>query len=249
MDPPSESTADADREAPVRPRPYPVVLHLTGVRCLVVGGGPVAARKAAGLVEAGADVTVVAPEPDPGVRALGVPGPRESGVVTVAARPYRSPEAADYRLVVTATGDPEVDRRVAEDAAAGGALVNRADTGGHDRGAPVGATVTLPAVLRDGPVTVAVSTDGASPAFARWLRDRLAASLDPGVGALAVLAEEARSAHRGAGSGAGAVDWSGAFDRVAPLVAAGRLDEARALLAQLVGGDPGVTPTSGGSAR
>ena len=249
MDSSPEPTTDEAPDAADRPHPYPVVLHLVGVRCLVVGAGPVAARRAAGLLEAGADVTVVAPGIGPGVRALGPSGPSGRGVLTVITRPYRSPEAADYRVVVTATGDPAVDHRVAEDAAAGGALVNRADSGADGPEGTAGTALLLPAVHRDGPVTIAVSTDGASPAFARWLRDRVAASLDPGLGDLAALAAAARARQVRTGTGADGVDWSGAFDRAAPLVAAGRVDEARELLDRLIGGDPGRTPASGGSGR
>ncbi len=203
-----------DRSAP----DYPVMLALAGRPCLVVGGGPVAARKAGGLVEVGAMVTVVTPRTSPPVEAL-----VEAGTVGLELRPYRDGEAARYDLVVTATGDPAVDASVVADAVAAGVLVNSAD---GDRPG----TVQLPAVLRRGPVTVAVATGGASPALARWLRDRIADSLPTALATVADLVEEARSEVRASGRSTDSVDWSGLLDRVVPLVEDGRIDEARGAL-------------------
>jgi siroheme synthase (precorrin-2 oxidase/ferrochelatase) len=90
--------------------------------------------------------------------------------------------------------------------------------------------VTLPAVHRIGPVTVAVSTGGSSPALARWLRDRIAVVVGPEMATLAKIVDEGRQAVLEAGGTVGAVDWPGVFDDLEPLVADGRLDEARSLL-------------------
>jgi siroheme synthase-like protein len=253
MDP----TPDDDNRNPAsrpegQPRPYPVVLHLDGAACLVVGAGPVAARRARGLLEAGAAVTVVAPVIGDGVLALTGAGPRSCGSLTVEVRRYASPEASGFGLVVTATGDPDVDDTVAADALAGGALVNRADPAGRGAGggAPATGTVLLPAVHRDGPVTVAVSTDGTGPALARWIRDRVAAGLDgTDVAALAGLVGEARAELLAPGRRGTPFDWPDALDRVAPLVAAGRVDEARALLHDLVATAQGGTPPQGRQRR
>ncbi len=223
---------------PPDPRPddqpdFPVVLRLAGCRCLVVGGGPVAARKAQVLVEAGAQVTVVAPRAVDTLAALASAGPARlravppsggAGSLDLQRRSYEQGEAAGYVLVVAATGRPEVDRAVVGDAVGAGVMVNSAD-----RASP--GTIQLPAVHRDGRVTVAVSTGGASPALARWLRDRIAGSLPPGVAQMATLVDEARTAMRDAGRPTGSVDWTAILDdQVAPLVAAGRTDEARAVL-------------------
>jgi uroporphyrin-III C-methyltransferase/precorrin-2 dehydrogenase/sirohydrochlorin ferrochelatase len=202
---------------------------MSGRPCLVVGGGPVAARKLVVLVEAGAVVTVVAPET---VAAIDTAASGPGAPVTVERRPYRHGEAAGYALVVAATGDPRVDDRVEDDARGAGVMVNRAGGGraGADGGGR-GGTVQLPAVLRRGPVTVAVGTGGTSPALARWLRDRIAASLPDRLEAVTMLLEEARGKLRAAGRTTDSVDWAALLDRtVLPLVEAGRIDEARTAL-------------------
>ncbi|HEY3941925.1 MAG TPA: bifunctional precorrin-2 dehydrogenase/sirohydrochlorin ferrochelatase [Acidimicrobiales bacterium] len=210
---------------------YPVVLRVEGRPCLVVGGGPVAARKAAGLLGCGAVVTLVAPRVDPSVDALR-PGPAgagaqspTAGALTVERRPYRHGEAAGFQLVVTATGLPAVDAAVAEDATAAGIWVNSADDAEH-------CTFLLPSVHREGPVSVAVSTGGSSPALATWLRSQIATALGGGIGPLAVLLAATRRRLRAGGQGTASVDWAALLEGPLPgLVRDGRLEEAQALLA------------------
>ncbi len=200
-------------------RPYPVVLSLAGRACLVVGGGPVGVRRAEGLLESGALVTVVALRADPALAPLA-----DTGAIVLEERAYRPGEAAHYEFVVTATGDPSVDAAVLGDASAAGVLVNSADT---DRPG----TVQLPAVIRRGTVTVAVATGGASPALAGWLADRIAASLPPRLATVAALVEEARATLRASGRPTGSVAWGDLIDSVVlPLVENDRIDEARVAL-------------------
>jgi siroheme synthase-like protein len=141
---------------------YPVMLELRDRPVLVVGGGPVAARKIEGLVAAGAVVTVIAPR--------FVDDVLESGAATIVKRPYEPADVAGQVLVFTATDDPVVNAQVSRDATAAGIFVNSADD-------PDNCTAVLPAVLRRGPVVVSVSTSGSSPALAGWLRDRVAAEV------------------------------------------------------------------------
>ncbi len=101
-------------------------------------------------------------------------------------RPYGRGDASGFRLVVTATGNPEVDGAVYADAEAAGVWVNSADDRAHS-------SFILPAVHRDGAVTVSVSTGGLSPALASWLRTRLAAQCGDGLGTLAQLLGDAAS--------------------------------------------------------
>jgi precorrin-2 dehydrogenase / sirohydrochlorin ferrochelatase len=208
--------------APVAPL-YPVSLVVTDRPCLVVGGGPVATRKVDALLACGARVTVVATEVAEAIRSM-------AGQLTVEERPYRSPEAATYRLVVTATGVPEVDRAVAADAEAAGVWVNSADDVDN-------CSFTLPAVHRQGPVTVAVSTGGASPALAGWLRSRVAEAIGPDVAVLAELLGEARRRLKASGVSTESIEWTAVLDQqVVPLVRQGRIEEARAVLERLAPG-------------
>jgi len=197
---------------------YPVSLDVAGRPCLVVGGGPVAAHKARALVACGAAVTVVAPEWSTEMMDLG------PALHALEQRPYRQGEAATFRLVVTATGRPEVDGAVAADAEAAGIWVNSAD----DR---ANCSFILPAVHRDGPVTVSVSTSGTSPALASWLRTRLAQASGAHVGVLAELLGETRHRLIEAQLASGAIDWAGLLDGPLPeLVRAGDLEGAQVLL-------------------
>jgi precorrin-2 dehydrogenase/sirohydrochlorin ferrochelatase len=142
-------------------RLFPAMLNVQGKRCLIVGGGAVAQRRARALLDAGANVVVVSPDVRPGLAAL----PLE-----LRQRPYRADDAAGAALVVIATDDPEVNRSAARDAQTVGALVNRAD-------APEEGHFTVPAHSHHGPITLAVSTGGASSSAAVAIRDHLAEGL------------------------------------------------------------------------
>jgi siroheme synthase-like protein len=215
---------------------YPVGLVLGGRRCLVVGGGRVAARKIASLLQCGATITVVAPEVHEALGLLAEAGAIEAidgPPLDVQLRPYRPGEAAGYHLVVTATGDGEVDALVHRDAEEAGGWVNSADDPAH-------CSFVLPAVWRAGPVSVAVSTNGNSPALAAWLREQLAEILGPGVGTLAELLGEARRRLQDQGRSTEEVDWEALLKGSLPeLVRQGRLTEARAQLDAVIEGGPG----------
>ena len=223
---------------------YPVALVVEGRRCLVVGGGPIATHKAEGLLGCRALVTVVAPRITDRLRLLGhgpapasaggaaptmadragQPAAPPTGSMVLEERPYRSGEAAGYRLVITATGDPDVDREVAKDAEAAGVWVNSADDADN-------CTFLLPAVHRDGDVTLAVSTGGASPALAGWLRDAAACAIGNEAGGMAVLLDEARRRLRAEGRSTESIDWSAILSGpFVDLVRSGRIDEARTVL-------------------
>jgi precorrin-2 dehydrogenase / sirohydrochlorin ferrochelatase len=222
---------------PATPAPvgvYPVGLLVAGRKCLVVGGGIVAARKVAGLLACGATVTVVAPEVHEAIASLtadGILGAITGDPLDVHLRPYRAGEAAGYRFVVSATGVPEVDSAVHRDAEAAGVWVNSADDPAH-------CSAILPAVLRRGMVSVAVSTSGSSPALASWIRDRLSASLGPELDELARILGEGRAALVADGRSTASVDWRALLDGDLPdLVATGRLEEARALVDGAIRGE------------
>lgn len=198
---------------------YPISLDVAGRACLVVGGGRVAARKARTLLDCGALVTVVAPSLGPEMEAL------TEELHVVERRAYAGGDAARFRLVVTATGRPEVDSAVHDDAEAAKVWVNSADDRAHS-------SFILPAVYRDGPVTVAVSTGGLSPALSAWLRDRLATECGEGMGALAQLIGEARARLLRAGRPSDSVDWVALLDGpLLDLVRDGDWDNVKAIVA------------------
>jgi uroporphyrin-III C-methyltransferase/precorrin-2 dehydrogenase/sirohydrochlorin ferrochelatase len=145
---------------------FPVFLRLSGRRVLLVGAGPVGASKLQGLLDAGALITVVAPEIVPDVEQAAA---NQSAVITLKKRPF---EVGDLDGVwyVVAAATPDVNRAVARAAEARQLFVNAVDD-------PPNATVYLGGVLRRGGVTVAISTDGQAPALAGLLREGLDALL------------------------------------------------------------------------
>jgi siroheme synthase-like protein len=200
---------------------YPINLRLNGVQCLVVGGGEVAARKARGLLECGAYVTVVSPTI--------VDELRSDARVRWHQREYRRGEVASYRVAITATGQPDVDGQVYEDAKATGIPINAADDPAH-------CTFTLPAVLRRGDLQITISTNGRSPAFATWLKKTLATQITADALDTFDLVGEVRRELRRAGRPTEHPGWQRAFDDgLVDLVAKGELGEARALLLHHLG--------------
>ncbi|MDI3280875.1 MAG: bifunctional precorrin-2 dehydrogenase/sirohydrochlorin ferrochelatase [Bacillota bacterium] len=146
---------------------FPALLDLRGKRCLVVGGGRVAARKVASLLLCRAAVTVLSPDV---VAELAEEVQR--GRVEHWARPYRAGDAAGFHLVIGATDDPAVNAAVAEDARRQGILVNIVDCAAESN-------FLVPATLRRGALVIAVSTGGASPALARRIREQLEGTFGP----------------------------------------------------------------------
>jgi precorrin-2 dehydrogenase / sirohydrochlorin ferrochelatase len=140
-----------------RPPHYPVFFDLRDRPVVVVGAGPVALRKVRGLLEAGARVTVVAPEMLPDFEPL---------PVRLLRRRFRSPDLAGACLAFAATGDRTVNRRVGVEGRRRGIPVNVADAAGE-------CDFIVPARVRRGAVQIAISTGGTSPRLAAELRKSL----------------------------------------------------------------------------
>jgi uroporphyrin-III C-methyltransferase/precorrin-2 dehydrogenase/sirohydrochlorin ferrochelatase len=153
----------------------PIFLDVKDQPCLVVGGGEVALRKVTNLRRAGAAVRVVAPELTPELSAL-----LADGEISHEARSFRDDDVTNALLVVAATGDRHVNRRVAELARAAKVPVNVVDQ-------PEDCSFLMPSVIDRSPVVVAVSTGTASPVLARLLRTRLEALIPAAYGRLAEL--------------------------------------------------------------
>jgi siroheme synthase-like protein len=143
-------------------RYYMACLDLEGRPVLVVGGGSVGLEKAKGLLECGADVTVVAPQVESELGRL---------PVRLVRRGYVPADLEGMVLVVAATSNRSLNRRIFTDAEARALLCNVVDT-------PELCSFVLPAVYRRGPIALAVSTGGASPALAKRLRDELGSRIE-----------------------------------------------------------------------
>ena len=154
---------------------YPVFLKLDGLPVVVVGGGPVALSKLDGLLAAGAQITVVAPEVLPEIR----------NRVTVLEQRFRPEHLAGARWVVAAS-TPDVNRAVAAAAAARGLFVNAVDD-------TTAATAYLGGVVRRGPVEIAISTGGLAPALAGLLREAIDAILPEDLERWGEVASRARA--------------------------------------------------------
>jgi siroheme synthase-like protein len=142
----------------------PVMLKLVGRRCLVIGGGKVAARRAQGLADAGADVTVVAPQLDDAIGQI--------PAVTTVQRAFVDSDLDDIFLVVIATDDADLNTHINALARKQRVLVNRADD-------PDAGDISIPAHAHCGPVTVAVHTHRISALAAATIRDELLEHMDP----------------------------------------------------------------------
>jgi siroheme synthase-like protein len=159
---------------------YMAALRLSGRRCLVVGGGAIALEKVEGLLACGARVTVVAPRAHPELVQLAL-----EGEVRWECRTYAAGDLEGCLLAIAATDQTEVNIRVYEDAEQRSMLVNVVDV-------PALCNFIVPAVARSGPIAIAISTAGASPALAKRMRREIAEQFGEPYAILAVLLNEAR---------------------------------------------------------
>lgn len=201
-------------------RPFPVNLRLAGKPVLVVGGGCVARRKVGQLLDAGAAVTVIAPQFDPQLEQLSVRTER---------RRYVAGDVAGFSLVITCTDDPVVNARVHEDGLAAGVWVNSADD-------PENCEFTLASVVRQGDLQITISTEGRSPALAMWLRKRFEREFTAEWAELLNLLSDMRDEARHE-LGTSEIDgWLDALDAGVPaLVARGEHDAARQIVREHLG--------------
>jgi len=142
-------------------RYYPIQLDVRSRHCLVVGGGAVGTRKVRGLLECGARVRVVSPKVSRSLREL-----VDRGEIELRPGSYREEDLTGIFLVIGATDDEALNRRISQDAAKRGLLCNIADR-------PDICNFILPAVVRRGDLVITVSTSGSSPALAKQLRQSL----------------------------------------------------------------------------
>jgi len=142
-------------------RYYPVNLDIQNRRCLVVGGGSVGTRKVITLLECGAAVTVVSPIITEKLAELA-----DSSSIELKKRHYHTSDIDGMFLIIGATDDEELNRRIHRDAEHLNKLCNIADR-------PEACNFILPSIIHRGDLIIAISTSGKSPAFAKYLRQKL----------------------------------------------------------------------------
>lgn len=204
----------------------PVFMRVQGQRCLVVGGGAVATRKAALLVRAGGSVHVVAPDVVSDLRELAL---RSGGAVRQAA--FDESDLDGAAVVIAATDDHELNARVSSGARQRRTPVNAVD-------APDLCTFVFPSIIDRSPLLVAISSEGKSPVLARLLRARLETLIPAAYGRLATIAGDFREQVKKALPSIN--DRRGFWEKhlqgnFAEMVFSGREQEARLFLEQELG--------------
>ncbi len=202
----------------------PIFMDVKGRRCLIVGGGEVAARKVQMLLRAGAEVDVVAPE-------LGstMDDFHQQGEIAWSQSSFSAAQIGEHALVYAATNDGAVNRQASELAKAQNIPVNVVDT-------PSLCNFITPSIIDRSPVVAAISTGGASPVLARLIRSRLESMIPAAYGQFATLAAQFREKVKEK------VDpknrrlfWEKAFQGpIAEMIFSGRTDEAEHALNKMV---------------
>jgi precorrin-2 dehydrogenase/sirohydrochlorin ferrochelatase len=164
---------------------YIACLRLSGRRALVVGGGDIGLEKVEGLLACDADVVLVAPEAHPALEQLAA-----EGSITWHRRAYVPEDLEGCLIAIAATDDTDVNIRVSTDAEARAMLVNVVDV-------PPLCNFILPAIVRNGPLAVAISTAGASPALAKRMKREIAELFGEPYATLAILLNDARGWAKG----------------------------------------------------
>jgi precorrin-2 dehydrogenase / sirohydrochlorin ferrochelatase len=164
---------------------YIACLRLTGRRCVVIGGGAVGLEKVEGLLACDGEVTLIAPEAVPELGRLA-----DEGSIRWERREYRSEDLDGALIAIAATSDTDLNIHVFEDAEARSMLVNVVDV-------PPLCNFILPAIVRTGPLAVAISTAGASPALAKRMKREIAELFGEPYAQLAILLNDVRGWAKG----------------------------------------------------
>jgi precorrin-2 dehydrogenase / sirohydrochlorin ferrochelatase len=159
---------------------YIACLRLSGRSCLVVGGGDVGLEKVEGLLACDGEVTLVAPDATPELEAYA-----REGSISWERRPFEETDLDGRFLAIAATDDTDVNITVYEGAERRAMLVNVVDV-------PPLCNFILPAIVRSGPLAIAISTAGASPALAKRMKREIAETFGEPYARLAVILNDAR---------------------------------------------------------
>ncbi len=199
---------------------YPLSLKISGKRCVVVGGGEVARRKVRTLLEYGANVEVISPDPCRELNKLG-----GAGEIKVLRRRYQAGDLQGAFLAIAATDNSALNQQVVKEAKEKAVPVNVADDAKNS-------DFILPSYLRRGALTIAVSTAGVSPALARKIRTRLEKDFGDEYASLVRLVGEVRAELKRQGIKVSGDEWQGALDLdfIFDLLKKGEDEKAKAVL-------------------
>ena len=202
------------------PTYYPILLNISGKKCVVVGGGQVALRKVTTLLEHGASVEVISPDLCSELSQLA-----ESGEIRVLQRSYRAGDLQDAVIAIAATNDSNTNLEVVKEARRKAVLVNVVDDAESS-------DFIVPSYMRRGDVTIAISTGGRSPALARKIRNRLEKDFGDEYASLALLIDEVRTEVKGQGIKVNGDAWQKALDLdlLSNLLRKGDNEKAKAIL-------------------
>jgi siroheme synthase-like protein len=165
---------------------YIACLKLKGRRCVVIGGGAMGLEKSEGLLACGGDVTVISPDAGPELEALAA-----EGSITWEQRDYVGPEDLEaVFMVIACTDSTETNIQIYEDAEKRAMLVNIVDV-------PPLCNFILPAIVRTGPLAIAISTAGASPALAKRMKREIGELFGEEYAQLAIMLNETRGWAKG----------------------------------------------------
>ena len=221
--PPTRGMSYREAGAAMSPTCYPIALVLEGKTCLVVGGGEIADGKLDALLLAGAMVTVVSPEVRPRIAALAA-----AGQITLHQRPYQTSDLDGVYVAIAATDERPINARVVTEARAAGILTQAVDDIPY-------CDFFAVAVVRRGDLQLGISTNGRSPAFARWMRERLDTELPAAYGDLLAVLGDVRETIKSRGPIPGYEHWQAAItDEVIAALGAGDRETATARIHERV---------------
>jgi siroheme synthase-like protein len=206
---------------------YPAMLNISGRRCVVVGGGKVAWRKAQALRDGGGRVIVISPRLGPELAKLA-----EDGRIEIIKRDYQEGDLEGAFMAVAATDDASVNQSVSREAREKGVLVNVAD-------GPAASDFIVPSAGRVGDITLAVATGGQSPALARRIRLKLEEALGAEYATLLEMVAEVRREMQQRGKEIANDRWEAALemDELLKLIKKGETEKARQALMEKLDAD------------
>ena len=214
------------------PTCYPIALVLEGKPVLVVGGGKIADEKLDALLRAAADVTVVSPRVRPRIAALAA-----EGKIALRQREYQPSDLDGVWLAIAATDDRTLNARVVTEARAARILTQAVDDIPY-------CDFFAVSIVRRGDLQLGISTNGRSPAFARWMRERLDADLPAEYGDLLDVLGEVRDAIKAQGPIPHYEHWQAAItdDVFAALRAGDRATAMASIYERVAAGIPASVP-------